>query len=46
MHHTEKVDTTEYFRYELSQFMLEIRRAISHDIHNRGDKCEEGVYPL
>ena len=40
MYHTEKVDTSEYFRAELSQFMLVKRREISQDIHKKGDKCE------
>ena len=45
MYHTKKVEIPEYFRAELSHFMLGMREAIGQYIHNRGVQCEVGKYP-
>ena len=45
MYCTTKVDTSEYFRAELSQLISVMRKTISQDIHNRGDKFDMGGYP-
>ena len=46
MYHTARVDMPEYFRAELSQFVLVIRSIIVQEIHNRGDQYDVGNSPF
>ena len=46
MYHTAKMDLPGYFRAELSQFVLGMRRTIAQDIQNKDEQCEVEKSPL
>ena len=46
MYINSRVETPDYFRVELSQFLSVIRRNIAEEIYKWGEKYEVRKYPL